>query len=238
MTGQLRGYPDSDGCPQPAKIVRPSTPRNEHLRDVPFGLRWVSGTHGARGVSASDLHLSKPSWLDGLWYIIPCTYLALQVARTAAMTVALYWLFSINERSYQLLFLGAIVSVVFLVYHVGETRQLKHIPTMGFDSPILSYLDAFRYLTDSKTLVDETVAKFPNKIVKVPDFLKWKVVVSEANAIQEAGSISEHELSSLDAVSEFLQTFSDRNRWVEQPSHRKRKQPRHALPEQVLEGLE
>ena len=50
-------------------------------------------------------------------------YLAL--ARTAAMTVALDWLFSTNERSYQLLFLGAVVSVVLLVHHVGETRKVR-----------------------------------------------------------------------------------------------------------------
>ena len=52
--------------------------------------------------------------------------------------------------------------------------------------------------------------QFPNKIVKVPDFLKWQVIVSEANAIQALGSSSEHELSFLDAASEVLYTkFSD-----------------------------
>ena len=50
-------------------------------------------------------------------------YLAL--ARTAAMTVSLDWLFSINERSYTLLFLGAVVSVVLLVHHVSETREVR-----------------------------------------------------------------------------------------------------------------
>ena len=50
-------------------------------------------------------------------------YLAL--ARTAAMTVSLDWLFSIKERSYPLLFLGAVVSVALLVHHVGETRKVR-----------------------------------------------------------------------------------------------------------------
>ena len=52
--------------------------------------------------------------------------------------------------------------------------------------------------------------QFSNKIVKVPDFLKWQVVVSEANVIQALGSSSEHELSWSDAMSEVLYTkFSD-----------------------------
>ena len=52
--------------------------------------------------------------------------------------------------------------------------------------------------------------QFPNKIVKVPDLLKWQVVVSEANVIQALGSSSEHELSFSDAISEVLYTkFSD-----------------------------
>jgi len=52
-------------------------------------------------------------------------YLALP--RTAAMTVALDWHFSINECSYQLLFLGAVVSVVLLVHRVGETRKVRFL---------------------------------------------------------------------------------------------------------------
>ena len=34
------------------------------------------------------------------------------------------------------------------------------------------------------------------------------------------------------------QTVADQNRMVRQPSHRKKKQPRHVLPERVLEELE
>ena len=50
-------------------------------------------------------------------------YLAL--ARTAAMTVSLDWLFSINERSYPLFFLCAVLLVVLLVHHVSETRKVR-----------------------------------------------------------------------------------------------------------------
>ena len=51
--------------------------------------------------------------------------MCLALARTAAMTVSLDWLFSINERSYPLLFLGAVVFVVLLVHHVSETRKVR-----------------------------------------------------------------------------------------------------------------
>ena len=90
------------------------------------------------------------------------------------MTVALDWLLSINERSYQLLFLGAVVSVVLLVHHVGEIRKVRLLsppclrglipiaaesyPYHGIRLPILYHLGVFRNMTDSKTLVDETVA--------------------------------------------------------------------------------
>ena len=44
------------------------------------------------------------------------------------------------------------------------------------------------------------------KIVKVPDFLKWQVVLSEVNVIQEWGLSSEDELSILGSKSEVLYT--------------------------------
>lgn len=66
------------------------------------------------------------------------------------MAATLHWLPSTYESfPNHLFFLTAIIfGVVVLVHYLGETRKLKHIPTLGFDWPILSYLDTLRYFSN------------------------------------------------------------------------------------------
>ncbi|KAF8959647.1 cytochrome P450 [Flammula alnicola] len=92
-----------------------------------------------------------------------------------------------------------------LSQYKGQTRKLKHIPTVGSEKPFLSYLGALTFITDARKLVDAGINKWPKKMFKIPQMSEWMVIASQPAAIEELRKAPESVLSSMIATNEALQ---------------------------------
>ncbi|KAH6915699.1 cytochrome P450 [Coprinopsis sp. MPI-PUGE-AT-0042] len=92
----------------------------------------------------------------------------------------------------------------FLVYYLGETRKLKHIPAVGQESAILSYVDLIKFMANSPKFLANAFAK--TQMVKIPGLFEWTVLVSGKDLIEEVRKAPEEKLSFEKATEETLQT--------------------------------
>ncbi|CAA7264106.1 unnamed protein product [Cyclocybe aegerita] len=123
-----------------------------------------------------------------------------------------------------------------LSYYRGETRKLRHIPTVGPTTPILSYIGAFRFIFDASNVIREHIEKVPNSMFKVADVFRWQVVIHDPKLIEEVKMLPDGILSSFDAQNESLQTWYSLGRHiVTNPYHLPivRTQLTRALPQLV-----
>ncbi|KAF8997910.1 cytochrome P450 [Cyathus striatus] len=112
------------------------------------------------------------------------------------------WLLEENTRPYVLGLLGAIFAWLFFN---SESRKLRHIPTVGHSSPILSYISAFRFLFHGGEMVKEGVDRFGDRPFKVPLLDRWIVIVHGDRYMEELRKAPDNVLSFEMAVDEFLQ---------------------------------
>ncbi|KAF8159223.1 cytochrome P450 [Crassisporium funariophilum] len=100
----------------------------------------------------------------------------------------------------------AFCSWVALCRYRSETQRLKHIPSVGPDLPLVSYIGTFRFLVDATKIIDVGLKKWPSSMFKVPDLFQWVVVVRNPKHIDELRRAPEDILSLEAAVQEGLQT--------------------------------
>ncbi|KAG5651328.1 hypothetical protein H0H81_009081 [Sphagnurus paluster] len=100
----------------------------------------------------------------------------------------------------------ALISVVlFALYYRWPGRKLDHIPAVGYQSHILSYIGAFEFLFNAQKMVQRGYDQYRNGIFKIPNLDRWRVVVTGKDAIEMVRKTPEDILSFQDAVNESLQ---------------------------------
>ncbi|KAH8103130.1 cytochrome P450 [Cristinia sonorae] len=85
-----------------------------------------------------------------------------------------------------------------------DARKLSHIPSVTFDLPLLSYIGAFQFTIASGDLLQKGYNKYKGRPFKVPEFLRWHVLVSGNTLVQELRRAGDDELSVEEAVNAML----------------------------------
>ncbi|KAK0220495.1 cytochrome P450 [Armillaria fumosa] len=114
----------------------------------------------------------------------------------------------VNVKNFMLYGLG-IVTALLLALQVRKAlinrAKLKHIPTVGSSGLITSWIDAFKFISHGKAIIQEGYTKHYGSTFKVPLIDKWMVVVSGAEKVDDIRKSSLEQLSSLDAIIDLLQ---------------------------------
>ncbi|KAH8103118.1 cytochrome P450 [Cristinia sonorae] len=93
----------------------------------------------------------------------------------------------------------------------SDARKLSHIPSVTLDLPLLSYIGAFQFTLASADLLQRGYNKYKGRAFKVPEFLRWHVMVSGETLVQELRRAADDELSVEKAVNAMIymeHTFS------------------------------
>ncbi|KAF8075266.1 cytochrome P450 [Lyophyllum atratum] len=96
-------------------------------------------------------------------------------------------------------------AVLFAVFYRWPGRKLDHIPAVGFQSQILSFIGGFEFIFNTRNLVQRGCDKYGHGIFKIPNLGKWLVVVNGNKYIEDIRKAPEDVLSFHDSVEEQLQ---------------------------------
>ncbi|EMD42273.1 hypothetical protein CERSUDRAFT_79864 [Gelatoporia subvermispora B] len=83
---------------------------------------------------------------------------------------------------------------------------LSRIPTVGPSAPLLSYIGAYKFFTNARTVLYEGYAKYKGSTFKVAMFDRWLVVVSGRSLIEELRRLKDDQASLEKASEELLRT--------------------------------
>ncbi|TFK45956.1 cytochrome P450 [Heliocybe sulcata] len=84
-------------------------------------------------------------------------------------------------------------------------RSLDAIPAIGSTNPVLSWIEAFRFLTRSDVYVQEGYNKYKGGLFRVPRFDGWRVYVTTPELIDEIRKAPDDVLSFAEATNNELQ---------------------------------
>ncbi|GLB41513.1 putative cytochrome p450 [Lyophyllum shimeji] len=96
-------------------------------------------------------------------------------------------------------------AILFAVFYRWPGRKLDHIPAIGYQSHILSFIGGFGFLLNARGLIERGCREYGHGIFKVPNLGKWLVVVNGAKYIEDLRKAPEDVLSFHDAVENQLQ---------------------------------
>ncbi|KAI0060665.1 cytochrome P450 [Artomyces pyxidatus] len=99
----------------------------------------------------------------------------------------------------------ALALILPLVYWLRRDRQLHEIPTVGFSTPLLSYITAFRFISHAHSWVEEGYRKHKPGLFKIAMLDHWHVFVTSRQLIEDITKAPDHILSTHDAARYFLQ---------------------------------
>ncbi|KAG2005586.1 cytochrome P450 [Coprinopsis cinerea AmutBmut pab1-1] len=95
-----------------------------------------------------------------------------------------------------------------VLFRIDE-RKVRHIPTVGPDGFISSYIAAWKFVFKGKDLVQEGYDKYKGTAFKIPTLMtpnRWLIVLTGSSMIEDVRKCStERELSFMDALYEILQ---------------------------------
>ncbi|KAF8994662.1 cytochrome P450 [Cyathus striatus] len=100
---------------------------------------------------------------------------------------------------------GAIAIFLCWLYLNSEGRRLRHIPTVGYSSPILSFITAFKFLLYAEDVVNEGVDRFNGAPFKIPMLDRWIVIFYGEKYANEFKKAPDDALSITMAINETLQ---------------------------------
>ncbi|EAU87936.1 cytochrome P450 [Coprinopsis cinerea okayama7 len=92
------------------------------------------------------------------------------------------------------------------LFRISE-KKLRHIPTVGGDGFISSYLSAWRYLKHGREIIQEGYEKYPGTVFKVATLAtpnRWMIVANGANIVDDIRKSNEEELSFHEAANEIF----------------------------------
>ncbi|KDR83206.1 hypothetical protein GALMADRAFT_239044 [Galerina marginata CBS 339.88] len=103
--------------------------------------------------------------------------------------------------------LGGLLAI-FLIFKWfnAATYQLKHIPTIGSNGVISSYLDAFRYFKHGHEMIQEGYDKYYGSAFKVANTSRWIVLVTGKQMVDDIRRATDDQMSFDEAVVNTIQT--------------------------------
>ncbi|KAF9552622.1 cytochrome P450 [Agrocybe pediades] len=97
----------------------------------------------------------------------------------------------------------AILAILITHYCISLYRRskLRHIPTLGYSWPLLSYITAFKYEKHGFKLVEEGYRKFPNKVWKIRTLDEqagdgWYIIANGTQSVEDISKAPNDQLSS------------------------------------------
>ncbi|KAF5372604.1 hypothetical protein D9758_005229 [Tetrapyrgos nigripes] len=113
-----------------------------------------------------------------------------------------------NLSTYSAYLLSAFLLFRFIRAYLGNRNSpLRKIPTIGYSSPLLSYISAFRFFTHSQRMIHEGYTKYKGHAFKIPMVNGWHVMVSGPKLIEEIKSASDEYMSLRFAADNTLQAY-------------------------------
>ncbi|KAI0084548.1 cytochrome P450 [Irpex rosettiformis] len=103
------------------------------------------------------------------------------------------------------LFAGFVVVALHHIQSRVRFAAYDSIPTVGYSSPLLSYITAFQFFFSPNRFIEEGYAKYRDGAFKVAYFDSWRVVLSGPKLIDELKHAKDNELSFAEAVAMTLQ---------------------------------
>ncbi|EAU81533.2 cytochrome P450 [Coprinopsis cinerea okayama7 len=103
--------------------------------------------------------------------------------------------------------LAAWIAFQWALFRISE-RKVRHIPTVGSDGFISSYISAWKFMLNGRKIVQEGYEKHKGSVFKVPTIMtanRWLIVGAGADVADEFKRASEEELSFYDATFELFQ---------------------------------
>ncbi|KAK0457764.1 cytochrome P450 [Desarmillaria tabescens] len=95
--------------------------------------------------------------------------------------------------------------IILALRHALGLNQLRHIPTCGPSTPLLSYLGSLWFFFDATGVLQYGYNKFSNRVFKIAHLNRWMVVVASPELIEDLRRAPEDVLSFQEGVSEVLQ---------------------------------
>ncbi|KJA17748.1 hypothetical protein HYPSUDRAFT_205974 [Hypholoma sublateritium FD-334 SS-4] len=105
------------------------------------------------------------------------------------------------ENAYAFL-TGILVILCFLSF---RKSKLSHIPTLGYSTPLLSYITAYQFHSRSREMIEQGYRKYPNKVWKLATLHGWFVVANGTHHVEEMNKASGKELSAILNFQSYLQ---------------------------------
>ncbi|KAF8178052.1 hypothetical protein BJ912DRAFT_1063390 [Pholiota molesta] len=106
------------------------------------------------------------------------------------------------EMDYAYAALAGVVIIVFLSF---RRPKLGHIPTLGYSTPLLSYITAFKFRAHSRDMIEEGYRKYPNQVWKLSTLDGWFIVANGTHRVEEMNKASGKELSAILNFQSYLQ---------------------------------
>ncbi|KAF8989849.1 cytochrome P450 [Cyathus striatus] len=106
-----------------------------------------------------------------------------------------------------------------LVLYKSGTQKLRHIPTVGYSSLLLSYISAIKFIIKGTQVIQERYEK-ARGMFKVPMLQTWLVIVSGEELLQEVKTAPDSLLSAVLGLDELLQfSYTVGSEMVTNPYH-------------------
>ncbi|KAJ7498529.1 cytochrome P450 [Mycena latifolia] len=100
-----------------------------------------------------------------------------------------------------------LVSSCCLLYFLAPKKSrgsLDHIPSAGSNGILSSYLTAFKFMVDAKSVLQTGYQKYKNRAFKIPQIDRWIVIVTGSDMLDALRGAPEHVLSIEAAMTDLL----------------------------------
>ncbi|KIJ39456.1 hypothetical protein M422DRAFT_781034 [Sphaerobolus stellatus SS14] len=125
----------------------------------------------------------------------------------------------LHYEDYQILLAIPLLLSVYFYYNC-ETQRLRHIPTIGFNSPILSYLSAIKFTFMGYKMIQEGYIHYHGQIYKFPTLTRWYVVVNGPTFTEEIRKAPDSTMSFINALDETIRiTYTMGHYMIENTYH-------------------
>ncbi|KAG6817705.1 hypothetical protein H0H87_004496 [Tephrocybe sp. NHM501043] len=94
--------------------------------------------------------------------------------------------------------LVVVLLVVFLVRRHYQKPDYNHILTVGFSRFPFYYISAFNFLFNACKILQEGCRRHGHAVFKIPDFVRWNVVITSPPLLEELRNAPEDKISFVD----------------------------------------
>ncbi|KDR84440.1 hypothetical protein GALMADRAFT_713260 [Galerina marginata CBS 339.88] len=95
--------------------------------------------------------------------------------------------------------------VTALCYNLLRRSKLDHIPTIGYSSPILSYISALRFFRHGRAIIEEGYRLYPNQVWKLATLEEWFIVANGTSRVEDISKAPDYQLDNSLSFAAYLQ---------------------------------